>query len=201
MTLKLPFLKSDPAQQDHQYLEDLATAYWYSEVLFGAIELELFARLDGGDRSLASLAEATRCRPHELARLMTALERLALVHYHKGLWTNSQLARCYLVPGRSEYIGDLLLYRRYMQPSWHKLASAVAQRGVSFDQSVTYDSDYPSRNQFYVQALDALARRKAIEIVELLNCLNWPKSVIDIRVSSHLDRTARSDTGCPPTLS
>jgi predicted metal-binding protein len=44
---QLPFHLADPAHTDFQYLEDLATGYWYSEVLFAALELKLFDILDG----------------------------------------------------------------------------------------------------------------------------------------------------------
>jgi hypothetical protein len=42
------FKKNDPAHKDFQYLEDLSTAYWYSTVLFTAIELELFFHMEKG---------------------------------------------------------------------------------------------------------------------------------------------------------
>ena len=180
MTTGLPFQRSDPARRDYQYLEDLATAYWYSEALFAALELNLFSQLDKGDSPAADLAETNLCRPGELARLLTALERLALVQCHNGRWSNSQLARCYLVPGRPDYLGNLLLYRRYMQPSWPRLAKMVAAEGRDPVGSVTHESSYALRNRLYVQALDALARQKASEILGVLDCLDWPPTVIDI---------------------
>ncbi len=37
----LPFQSADPTRTSFQFLENLATAYWYSESLFAAIELRL----------------------------------------------------------------------------------------------------------------------------------------------------------------
>ena len=43
--MKLPHHKADIASEGFQRLEDLATAYWYSEVLFTALELNIFGLL------------------------------------------------------------------------------------------------------------------------------------------------------------
>jgi hypothetical protein len=49
------FLRADPAHDGFQYIEDLATAYWYSEVLFTALDLRLFMHLDQGICSRVNL--------------------------------------------------------------------------------------------------------------------------------------------------
>ncbi len=53
------FLNADPAHDGFQYIEDLATAYWYSEVLFTALDLQLFKQLERGLVTISSLAEAS----------------------------------------------------------------------------------------------------------------------------------------------
>ena len=40
--IPLPFLSAERAHTNYQYLEDLSTGYWFSEVLFAAIELKIF---------------------------------------------------------------------------------------------------------------------------------------------------------------
>jgi hypothetical protein len=54
--MELLHQKADIAREDFQFLEDLATAYWYSEVLFAALELEICGLLAQGP-----------CLPEELA--------------------------------------------------------------------------------------------------------------------------------------
>ncbi len=77
--LKLPFQDADPAKTSFQFLEDLSTAYWFSEVLFAAIELGLFDCIQKDHPTTAELAGLSSCKTDELARLLTALERMELI--------------------------------------------------------------------------------------------------------------------------
>jgi hypothetical protein len=82
----LPHLKSDPARWGFQYLEDIATAYWYAEVLFSAVELDLFGHIENGAKTVESLAAASGCRRPALARLLTVLTRMDLIfHYVRAM--------------------------------------------------------------------------------------------------------------------
>jgi len=60
--MEFPFQDADPAHRNFQYLEDLSTAYWYSEVLFAALELNLFEFLEKGCSGLNTLARTASCR-------------------------------------------------------------------------------------------------------------------------------------------
>ena len=46
----LPFRKHDPQESGAQYLEDLATGYWFSEALFTAVEMDIFSVLEAGGK-------------------------------------------------------------------------------------------------------------------------------------------------------
>jgi hypothetical protein len=127
MMKPISFQKSDSAHKNFQFLEDLATAYWYSEVLFAAIELDLFGWIEKGYNRMETLAKAARCRLPELSRMMRVLRRLELVHNYKGQWYNSQVSRIYLIDGSPDYMGDFFLYRRYMKPQWSDLVKKVSQ--------------------------------------------------------------------------
>ncbi|MFW8601139.1 class I SAM-dependent methyltransferase [Desulfobacterota bacterium M19] len=159
-------------------LENMATAYWHSEVLFAALELELFARLEE-ETALDVITVAANCRASELERLLLALEVLGLVENRDGKWYNSKSACRYLVPGRKSYLGDFLLYRRYLQGSWGKLSAKVSrqQHQASF---LSPDDDYEKRTLYYVRAMDALARLNAPGIVEILADFGWQGPILDI---------------------
>ena len=177
--MKLPFQKSDPARTGHQYLEDLSTAYWYSEVLFTAMELEIFRFVDLGHDRIEKLAGAARCGRDELLRLMTALERLELIGRHEGRWFNQTATARFLLPQSPDYMGDFLGYRRYMQAGWRRLSQKMARRNRTFHPAVTLDDDYQKRTDQYVRALDALARQKAKEIAAVMEPLDWQGLVLD----------------------
>ena len=182
----LSFQKSDPAYLDFQYLEDLSTAYWYSEILFAAIELKLFMLIDQNQKysTTQSLAKAAGCKEKELGRLLKALNRLNLIHSFNGTFYNSQSAGIYLVPGKSTYLGDFLLYRRYMKAGWETIVQRVSLDGSTIPRSAgqnnDQDDDYEKKLFNYVQAMDILARQKALEIIKLLEGVDWETPALDV---------------------
>lgn len=200
--MKLPFHDADPAHRDFQYLEDLSTAYWYSEVLFAALELNLFELLEQGHSALQDLAIAAACRQAELKRLLNVLERLELVQQYSGQWFNSQVARMFLIPQTPSYLGHFLLYRRYMQPRWNNLVAKVSLENTQRTQPLAPDADYAVRNFNYVKSTDALMRQKAEEIAALLGREKWTAPVLDVgggagtlsrRLLQSLTRNRRSE--------
>ncbi len=186
MSSPLPFNEADPAHLDCQYLEDLSTAYWYSEVLFAAIELRLFSFLEQGHSSLDELSVAAACRKDDLERLLKAIKILGLIHQEEeGLWINSQTARKFLLQGHPDYMGDFLLYRKYMRPRWQALVQKTAQANKSsqktdFASADSQGQNYALRTLNYVKATDALVRQKSREIAKALEPVSWQGPVLDV---------------------
>ncbi len=176
---------ADPVDAGFQYLEDLATAYWYSEVLFAALELKLFDDLQGGKGDLDSLSDARACRPASLSRLLEVLGALELIGESDGIWYNHPVATRYLVTESPSYLGDFLLYRRYIQTNWMHLGGRLrGNDGRSLPPSaagpVDRQEDYSRRNFYYVRAMDALAREKAEEISKILEKETWSSPILDV---------------------
>lgn len=167
-----------PSPLTSQALEDLACAYWRSEVLFAALELRLFAALADGPLPLADLARVAACHESPLGRLLPALAGLGLVAENDGRWGNLPIAHRHLVPAAADYLGDFLLYRRYLQAPWQKLAATVAIRPLPA--ALSPDDDYPTRNLHYVRALHQLARLKAKEIASQLAAIPWQGPLLDL---------------------
>jgi hypothetical protein len=173
-------LRHDPphSSPDSQTLEDLACAYWQSDLLFAALELNLFSHLAEGAISLPLLARTANFLEEPLGRLLAALAQLGLVDENQGRWRLSPLACRHLVAGTAGYLGDFLLYRRYLQPAWQTLATSVSGRPLP--PALSRQDDYPTRNLHYVRALDQLARVKAAEIIPLLADIPWRGPILDL---------------------
>ena len=180
MTDSLPFHKDDFAHSSFQYLEDLSTAYWYSELLFSAIELNIFKILGKDEFKPETLAKTSGCRTDELLRILKALKQIGLLHEHNGLWCNSQMAGKYLIPESKSYMGDFFLYRRYMQPAWKKITEKITNNHKATFSEPFKNDDYDLRTFYYVRAMDMLARQKAKEIVTILEKISWKPPVLDI---------------------
>jgi predicted metal-binding protein/ubiquinone/menaquinone biosynthesis C-methylase UbiE len=166
---ELPHQKPDVAGEGFQFLEDLATAYWYSEVLFAALELGICERLARGPCPAEELAGRCGGDLDGLRRLLAALVSLGLVVENDGRFENGPLAANYLVPGGDRYAGDFLRYRRYLVPHWQRLAARVRE-GVRANERPENEPPQAYRRRVfdYVRAMDVQARIKAAEAMDAL---------------------------------
>lgn len=174
--VNLSFKNNDPAHTGFQFLEDLSTAYWYSEVFFTAIELGLFQLMEKGSNRPDQLAREAQCQPDDLLRLLTAMERMGLITCYKDCFYNSQVASLYLIPGSRDYLGDFFLYRKYMLPQWEALTEKVSAEKRKADPSLSYSQ----RNYRYVSSMDVLVKLKAREIIDLIHPEKIHGPILDV---------------------
>jgi len=167
--MKLPYQAIDIANESFQRLEDLATAYWYSEVLFTSLELNIFGLLADCPVTVDLLAARTGYDAEGLSRFLSALAALGLVVEHQGEYSNGPLAALYLKPESGTCLRDFLLYRRYLSSHWQRLGPRIRD-GVRANERPEDESSerYSERTLAYVKALDLQARLKAAESIEYL---------------------------------
>ncbi|MGL4549342.1 methyltransferase family protein, partial [Eubacterium aggregans] len=120
------WLKYDPNTSGGQYLEDLATAYWYSDTLFTALNLGLFDFLDcSPNATTADMAEGLNLDEGALLRFLKLLKSLDLVDCYEDTWYNTQLSSDYLVVGRPLYQGGNIRWREELQGDWSTLKDVL----------------------------------------------------------------------------
>lgn len=164
-----------------QFLEDLSTAYWYSEILFAALELNLFSLIEQRNHNPKSLASAIDCKEEHLHRLMKALSSIGLIEQEKGCWKNLPAARRHLLPDSPHYMGNFLLYRKYIQNNWqHITKKLLCDPDRKNEEPTSATDDYEIRNYHYVRAMDELARQKAEEIAGQCAVTVWNSPILDI---------------------
>jgi len=174
--MSFAFKDNDPAHTGFQFLEDLSTAYWYSQVLFTALELELFKFMEKGLCSADDLAEALTCAGGELVRLLKAMEGMGLVTSRKENFYNTQVSSLFLVPGKKDYMGNFFLYRQYMSPQWGKLTQKISGKEKKQGHKLSYED----RTFRYLASTDTLVKQKAREIAGLLKSENITGPILDI---------------------
>ena len=181
--MKLPHQNADIAFEGFQRLEDLATAYWYSEVLFTSLELNIFGLLGDCAATADELAARTGYDAEGLSRFLNVLVALGLIVEHEGSFSNGPLASRCLVPGDDAYLGDFLLYRRYLSHHWPRLGPRI-RGGVRANERPEDESPdrYGERTLAYVRALDLQARLKSAESVEYLKnmLVSAPRRLLDV---------------------
>ncbi|OYT73020.1 MAG: hypothetical protein CFK52_03140 [Chloracidobacterium sp. CP2_5A] len=89
----------------------LGTAFWSSGVLFAAHRLSVFEALEARPRTASEIASLCGLTPPGAEKLLAACAGLGLVASDEaGRYSNSPLAKTFLVRGKPAYQGHLLAY-------------------------------------------------------------------------------------------
>lgn len=167
-----------------QYLENLATGYWFSEVLFAAVEMELFSRLDPDGAVIGQLADDLEMNSQGLERFLFALSSLGLVTNHGSTYFNTAVSQNYLVQGKKEYQGDSILWRKYLQTYWKGLSDCLRAGGrVDFDKHDN-SAEQADRVLKYIRGMDCIASAKAKELLRFFQDLPMNGKLLDVGAGS-----------------
>jgi len=163
---KIPFpADHDPHAPSAQYLEDLATGYWYSEALFAAVEMDIFSLLDQDGATAGELSRMLSADAAGLDRFLNTLVQTGLLAVHKKRYFNTVISSEHLVSGKDGYMGGSILWRRELQPYWKGLAECVKAGGRTDYPGKDDADERAGRIRKYISAMDAVARTKTDEIL------------------------------------
>lgn len=180
-----PFFRHNPQDVGTQYLEDLATGYWFSEVLFTAVELDVFTLLESEGMTTTEIAGALAMPAPSLGRFLQALCAINLVVCDGGSYYNTKLASDYLVPGKSDYQGDSILWRKGLRLEWQNLTECLKAGGrVNFPVEEEGHEQFARRVRKYINAMDNIARTKVAEILPFFEGLELKGEILDIGTGS-----------------
>ena len=90
-----------------QKLLDMIYAPMYTQILFAAIELDVFSEMEEA-KTHEEVAERLNLHPENTRRLLDALTGMDLLEKEKGFYKNARSASRYLVLGSELYLGDHL---------------------------------------------------------------------------------------------
>lgn len=180
----LPFLNRDPQENSPQYLEDLATGYWFSEALFTAVELDVFTMLAPAGNTAAGIAEALELDVRGAERFLQALCSLGLVACGDRIFYNTKIASEYLVQGKENYQGNSILWRRYLAAPWGGLANCLKSGGRVFEPAPEESKQLTDRICRYIGAMDNVAKAKTREILPLFNNFWFTGHILDVGAGS-----------------
>lgn len=167
-----------------QYLMDLAGGSWLAETLFTAVEAEIFTLLDGGGGSLATVTQETGWAPDGVPRFLRVLETMGLITGDQRLFVNTPVARDYLVKGKEHYLGDLILWRKYLGSYWRGLRECLAAGGRVDYPAGEERAAYLERLTRYIGAMDAVAKIKAQQILAVCGDVLGGGEILDVGAGS-----------------
>lgn len=171
----------DPQDMNPQYLEDLATGYWYSEVLFTAVEQGFFTRLEPGGKPVTELARELKYEFDSLKRYIHVLSTLGLVFEADGYCTNTKLSRKYLIQGAEAYQGDSILWRKYLVEHWKSLQQCL-EKGTRVLLPPVDEPEEVVKQRFrrYCRAMDCIVKNKIEQILPVFSQLKLQGDMLDV---------------------
>ncbi|GAX59526.1 methyltransferase [Candidatus Scalindua japonica] len=110
---------------DVQYLNDLSYGYWKSQVLFVAVELDLFTLIDRGGKGGKDIAAELRTDIRATEMLLNALVSLKLLKKNKQKYINTTISKRCLVKNSPFFQGDRICHFNNMCDYWSRLNTAV----------------------------------------------------------------------------
>lgn len=114
---------------------DLIEAFRRSKTMFTAVRLGLFDLLEEAPATAAQLAARTGAHPEGLQRLLEGCAALGLLSFVDGVFSNTDLARCYLTRGSPHSLAG---YIRYSDDAlyrlWGELEAAVREGAPRWQQ-------------------------------------------------------------------
>lgn len=180
----LPFINLDPQGTGIQYLEDLATAYWFSEVLFTAVEMDIFTLLHPAGKTVAEIAGDLGYDPAGVERFLQALCSLGLLGRDGLSFFNTGLARKHLIKGEEGYQGDSILWRKYLSTNWRGLQECLKAGGRVAYPTGEGQRERVQRIKKYMLAMDNVARVKVKDFVHIFRESNLEGKMLDVGAGS-----------------
>lgn len=165
---RVPYIGRNPQDAGPQYLEDLATGYWFSFSLFTAVETGLFSLLEPQGKSLDEITTGLGFTPEASERFLNALCLMGLLVRDGSQFFNSRLAGQYLVGGKDDYQGDSVLWRKNLLEHWSGIKECLMAGGKILKGNEQEDPSVLSqRRSKYLLAMDSVAKTKVKEMLPL----------------------------------
>ena len=157
------FMNSD----DAQYLNEISYGYWKAQVLFVAVELDVFTVIGGGGKSGKVIAKKIGTDLRATEMFLNALVSLRLLKKTKEMYRNTVVSKRCLTKNSPIYQGDRIHHFHNMWDYWSRLSTAVKTgKPTAFD-NAKEDIDEPRLREF-IRAMHNIATVQAGEIYRKL---------------------------------
>lgn len=162
-----------------EYINEMSRDFWNSAVLRAGIKLSLFPLLEKRSLTASEVAQHLQANPRFVQAFLEACTALGLLQKNDGKFTNAPPASAFLIPGKPDYVGNLVLHITNYWYTWGNL-DLLIREGRSelpfengFTDAATYWRDYmegqhnratAGQGQNLVQSLDLSGRRKMLDL-------------------------------------
>ncbi len=158
---------------DVQYLNELSYNYWKSQVLFVAVEMDLFTLIEKGKSCKAITRRlGTNLRATEM--ILNTLVSLGLLKKIKGLFKSTPVSRRYLKRDSALYQGDRIHHFHNLWDHWSRLSDAVRTGKPTAFENAKEEMDEHSLRDF-IKAMHNIGTIQVEEICRKLNIKKYRK--------------------------
>jgi len=141
-------MPQDLTPPDPSVVLELLEAFRCSKVMFAAVSLGVFDRLDARPQAAAVLAGELQADTGALTQLLDTCVGLGLLTKKDGIYTNSPAASAYLCQSSPRRItGYINFSNEFLWPLWNKLEDAVREGSHRWKQ--VYGWDGPIFSNFF----------------------------------------------------
>ncbi len=175
-------MNHDPQDAGPQYLEDLATGYWFSEALFAAVEAGIFSLLDSGGKSAYEIAGKSGFSHAGTERFLHALCAMRLLYSHGELYFNTAISGEFLVTGKPNCQCESILWRRRLMGPWSSLKVCLESGGRTLQEQDA--GCLAKKRREYIKAMDCVAKAKVREILPLFTGRSLSGAILDVGAGS-----------------
>lgn len=147
---------------------ELASAFYGSNVLFAALELDLFTAVQNAPcPKVEPLAEQLGCDPRGLGLLLDAAVAVGLLTKSEGAYALPPATAATLVRGAPHDLTQAIAYNRDVQPAWMRLAQ-LARTGKPVEPPRLHLGDDPGRTRRFALSMHGRALGIGRAIVPIL---------------------------------
>jgi ubiquinone/menaquinone biosynthesis C-methylase UbiE len=162
-----------------EQINELSRNFWNAAVLRAGIKLEVFSLLEGQAYSPPEVAQHLQANPRFVQAFLEACAALGLLQKTADTFTNSAVASAFLIPGKQDYVGNLVLHITNYWHTWGNLDTLIREGRTElpfengFTDAATYWTDYmqgqhdramAGQGQNLAKSVDLSGRRKMLDL-------------------------------------
>ncbi len=163
-------------------INELATGFRQSAILYAAVEADLFSHLTAGRKTAGEVASRLGWDARGTRIFLDALVALELLDKQDATYGNTPVADTCLVPNRSAYQGNIVKHLRSGYMNWFHLGEAVrtgeavpTREGMPFRE----EKRGPQELRDFILGMDDIARMSAQQILDVVD-LSAYRHMLDV---------------------
>ncbi len=164
--------------KDIEYLNEISYSYWKAQVLFVAIDMDMFTLIAGNGKSCKVIARKLRTDLRATEMILNALVSLEFLRKIKEIYRNTAISNRYLVKDSPLYQGDRIHHFHNMLDNWSKLSDAVRTGKATAYDNAEEEVDEKRLREF-IRAMHNIGAVQADEICRKLHLKKY-YSLLDL---------------------